>query len=63
MTRIAAVGMVSGMIMTVTSASATPLFALVAGIGALCLWPLRQQMRLIRWGVLLPNASGTGFWL
>ncbi len=51
--RIAAVGMVSGMIMTVTSASATPLFALVAGIGALCLWPLRQQMRLIRWGVLL----------
>ena len=41
-----------GVIMTVTSASATPLLALVAGIGALCLWPLRQQIRWIRWGVL-----------
>ena len=51
--RMAAVGMVSGAIMTFTSASATPLLALVAGIVALCLWPLRRQLGWIRLGVVL----------
>ena len=51
--RIAALGIVSGVIMTFTSASATPLIALVGGIGALCLWPWRHRLRLIRWGVAI----------
>lgn len=33
-------------------ASSTALFALLAGIGAMCLWPIRRKMRLIRWGIV-----------
>jgi hypothetical protein len=53
----AALGIVSGIIMTFTSASATPLLALVAGIVALCLWPLRRRLRWIRWGVVIAVVS------
>lgn len=49
----AVLGIISGAIMTFTSVSATPLLALIAGIGALCLWPLRQRLRWIRWGVVM----------
>ena len=51
--RIALLGALAGVIMTFTSASATPLFALGAGVVALCLWPLRQRLQWIRWGVVL----------
>jgi hypothetical protein len=50
---VAAVGVVAGLVMTITSASATPMLALVGGMIALCLWPLRRQLRSIRWGVLV----------
>jgi hypothetical protein len=53
----AALGIVSGVIMTFTSASATPLFALVAGVVALCLWPLRRRLRWVRWGVMITLVS------
>jgi hypothetical protein len=46
------VGMTSATIMVVTSASSTPDLALVAGIVGLCFWPLRKEMRLIRWGLV-----------
>jgi hypothetical protein len=53
----AALGIASGISMTFTSASATPLLALIAGIAALCLWPLRRRLRWIRWGVVIAVVS------
>lgn len=49
----AALGAISGVIMTLTSASATPLLALVAGIAALCMWPFRRRLRWFRWGAVI----------
>ena len=46
-------GLVGATMMTVTSHASTSLLAFVAGIAALCLWPLRERMRLLRWGILL----------
>lgn len=46
-------GIVASTVMTVASVSSTPALAYVAGIGALCLWPLRNYMRLIRWGFVV----------
>lgn len=48
----AALGVIAGAVMTITSASATPLMAGIAGILGLCLWPARKLMRLIRWGIV-----------
>jgi len=49
--RIAAICGVAGCTaMTITSNSSTPLLAYVAGIGAVCLWPLRARMQLVRRG-------------
>jgi len=42
-------GIIASTIIVVTSFSSTPLLAYVAGIGALCLWPIRNQMRTLRW--------------
>ncbi len=47
------VGMLAGLVMTITSVSATPLLALAAGIGALLFWPFRKKMRLFRWGLVI----------
>jgi hypothetical protein len=47
--RAAALGIVSSTIVTVCSASSTPLMAYLAGIVALCCWPFRKNMRLFRW--------------
>lgn len=44
---------IAGTIITFTSASSTPLMAYVAGIVALCLWPLRKHMRVIRWAIVV----------
>jgi len=38
---------------TVASASSGPLFAFLSGLLALALWPLRNHMSRIRWGILL----------
>jgi hypothetical protein len=32
--------------------SSTALFALLAGLGALCLWPMRKRLWVVRWGVV-----------
>jgi hypothetical protein len=45
-------GMAAAIVITITSASSTPLMGLVTGIIGLCLWPFRKRMRLIRWGML-----------
>ncbi len=50
---IALLGMVSATLIAITSMSSTPIVALAAGVGALCLWPFRKRMRLLRWGLAL----------
>lgn len=52
--KIAAVlGIISSTIITVTSYTSTAEVAYAAGIAALCFWPLRKQMRWIRWGLVI----------
>ena len=54
---IAVVGIVSSTVMTITCNSSTPVLGYAAGVLALCLWPLRRKMRLVRWGILLTVIS------
>lgn len=49
----AILGMISATIMAIMCWSSTPLLAVAAGIGALCFWPFRKKMRMIRWGAAL----------
>ena len=50
---LAAVGVISSMVMVLTSASSTPLMAIFGvGVGIL-FWPLRRNMRIVRWVVAL----------
>jgi hypothetical protein len=45
----AVVGVISSMVMVLTSASSTPLMA-IFGVGVgICFWPVRRSMRLVRW--------------
>jgi hypothetical protein len=45
-------GLVGATVMTVTCFASTTLIAYVAGIAGLCFWPLRKQMRIVRWGIV-----------
>ena len=47
------IGIVSSSVMVVTSHSSTPVMAYLATVLGLCLWPLRRQMRPIRWAIVL----------
>jgi hypothetical protein len=49
----AVTGIVASCIIVLACASSTPLMALIAGIIALCFWPVRRQMRRFRWAVLI----------
>jgi hypothetical protein len=48
----ATTGLVGCTVMTVCSASSTPLLAYLAGLGAAFIWPIRRRMRVLRWGFL-----------
>jgi len=48
-----AIGIMASTIITITSASSTPLMVYATGIAGLCLWPFRHHMRIIRWGLSL----------
>lgn len=51
--RITAVaGFLGATIMVWAAASSTPVLAYVAGILGLCLWPIRNYMRMVRWGIV-----------
>lgn len=50
---LAVIGSVSSMIIAVTSGSSGPVLAAGAAILALCMWPLRRNMRLIRRGAIV----------
>jgi hypothetical protein len=43
-------GAFAAIVMVVTSFSSTPIMTFMAGIVGLCFWPLRERMRIIRWG-------------
>jgi len=49
----ALMGAISATIMVICASSSTPLLAYAAGIGAICFWPFRKNMRLFRWGILI----------
>jgi hypothetical protein len=49
----ALLGIAASAVMVVTSAESTSILTLLAGIGGLCLWPLRNRMRVIRWMIVL----------
>jgi hypothetical protein len=44
-------GIAGAIAMVITSNASTSLMALAGGIVGLAFWPLRKQMRLVRWGV------------
>jgi hypothetical protein len=48
----AVTGMVAATVMTLMSASSTPVAAYIAGIVGLCFWPLRRYMAAVRWGLI-----------
>lgn len=49
---IAAMGIVSSSVMALACASSTPIIAWLGAIGAICLWPIRWQMRWVRWAIV-----------
>jgi hypothetical protein len=53
----AALGMVAATVITLASNSSTPMLAYAAGIGGLCLWPIRNWMRFVRWGIVTTLVS------
>ncbi len=49
----AVVGIIASTIITFATVSSTPVIAYVGGVSALCLWPARRFMRVMRWGIVL----------
>jgi hypothetical protein len=49
---ISILGIIAATLMSVTTYASTTLLAYAAGIVGLCFWPIRKQMRLIRWGIV-----------
>ncbi len=50
---VAIIGILGATIMAICASSSTPFLSYAAGIGAVCLWPFRKQMRLFRWGIVI----------
>jgi hypothetical protein len=53
----AAIGAVSASVMVFACASSTPIAAWLGSIGAICLWPIRKNMRMVRWVIVLTLIS------
>lgn len=49
---LATVGMISSGMITLMAASSTPILAYLAGVGTICVWPLRRYLRFLRYGVV-----------
>jgi hypothetical protein len=56
--KFAVLGILGAAIIPFSTGSSTGLFGLLAGVGALCLWPMRRGMRLIRWGIVATLVGG-----
>jgi hypothetical protein len=48
----AAIGVVAAVVIALAANSSTCLLGVIGGLLALCLWPLRERMRPIRWAIL-----------
>jgi len=55
--KIAMVGLAGSTVIVWAAASSTPMLAYAAGLLALCMWPLRNFMRPIRWGIVVTLVS------
>jgi hypothetical protein len=55
--KITLAGLAACTVIVWASASSTPLLAYAGGLMALCMWPLRDLMRPIRWGIVLTLVS------
>jgi len=53
----AAAGIAGSMAMVITSYSSTSWLALAGSLAGLAFWPLRKQMRIIRWGIAIALIS------
>jgi len=51
--KLAVAGCVASVLITFAAGSSGPIMTLAAGMGAICAWPLRHQMRPLRWAILL----------
>jgi len=49
---LASAGVLGCTAMTIASASSTPLMAYLAGIVAIATWPIRRNLRVVRWGIV-----------
>jgi hypothetical protein len=54
---LAAVGMISATVITLASNSSTPIMAYAGGVLALGMWPIRNWMRVVRWGIVVTVVS------
>jgi hypothetical protein len=50
---VATVGMIGALMVVLASNSSTPVMATFAVALAFCLWPVRNGMRIVRWGIVL----------
>jgi MFS family permease len=48
-----AIGLAASTVISLASLASTPITGFLAGIMALCLWPIRRHMQEIRWGIVL----------
>jgi hypothetical protein len=53
----ALVGLAGSTVIVLAAASSTPMLAYAAGLLAVCMWPMRNLMRPIRWGIVLMLVS------
>lgn len=53
MKKLAVVGCIAAVVMVVTAGSGGPVMTFAAVLGGLCLWPLRRNLRPLRWALLL----------
>lgn len=51
--KFAAIGLIGAAAIVMASHASTAVLALLGSIVALCLWPLRKHMRMVRYGILL----------
>ncbi len=50
---LAVMGMVGCTLMATTTMCSSPVLTYAASLGAICLWPIRNRMRIVRWGIVL----------
>jgi len=54
---LAVLAVIAATVMVITSHSSTAVMAYAAGLLGICLWPLRRDMRLVRWAFVLALIS------